>query len=592
MENIVKPKLVFFQWIDPDVANFYNLHKLHQILCLSEFFEVIVIRKECDYGEICDRYQPDLTLFESGIAAAPCHRLIKNTSAYPEIPKLGFYHGDSFCGCRAAFLSDMEHWGIDIFFTISISLAEYMPEIAEKIFFWPNFIDSGIYRDYGESKLIPVLFTGNHSSLYPWRQEVQKIISQYYPSLICPHLGYQQQTASRMIYGEQYARLINAAWFVPACGTMAKDVVRKHFEIPGCRSCLITEKTPSLEAAGFIDLQNCVFADRTDVLDKIDYLFQNPEELERISNLGYQLVHSQHTHKNRDQILQWFHLHKKLKLGQKIVQENPFGALNIVEESSEIKHSHIISNGLDRVLLRQGDEKLQVGRYDEAETLYLGCLNYSDCIPEPKLRLVICNLYKGNAQAALDWIVQPLQWTLVHFKALDPDPVEWAYFIISLLCQGKLNEASRRANQFPSLCHPELDRTRWIINVLTNSSHQIPPPNSNSKYRISIQQLPDLSFDEWINNVCTMLKSCQQFHFAEEILNKYQSLKVQPSNDHFLEKYFINNFQVIMIKLSLFIENLAIKNPNVRVKLHNLTITAEPFYLVLYKRIKSKIQKK
>lgn len=600
MNKINKPKLVFFQWRYESAAKFYALHKLQHIHCLSEFFEVVTINKNCDYQEICDKYQPDITLFESGITTAPCHRLIKNTSAYPEIPKLGFYNGDPFCGCRSAFLSDMEHWGIETFFTLSIPLAEYMPEIAEKIFVWPNFIDPNIYHDYGESKVIPVFFTGSHSSLYPWRQEIQKIVSQYYPSLISPHLGYEQKTAARMIYGKQYARTINASCFVPACGTMAKEVVRKHFEIPGCKSCLITERTPALEAAGFVDLENCVFADQTDILDKIDYLFQNREELERISQAGYQLVHSQHTYKQRNQILQWFDLYKMLKPGQRIVQKGPFGELTIVESSSGIKNAHIISNGLDRVLLRQADEKLWAGQYDEAEALYLGCLNYKDYMPEPKLRLAICNLYKGNAKAALHWIVQPLQWTLVNSKALDPDPVEWSYFIITLLCQGKLNEASKRANQFPSLCHPELNCTRWLINILENPRDQIARPNSDLlKCRTSVQQLPHLSFHEWVDNVCTILKTCKQPIFAETLLNavslESQILKTQNNSSEkvtlFLSKFFPIKTKISQ-KINKIIDNLLNFNPTIRLKMHNLTITAEPFVITLFTRIVSKLQMK
>ncbi len=595
MNKITKPKLVFFQWIDKGAAKFYSMHKLQHVKCLSEFFDVTVISNECDYQQICDKYQPDITLFESGIAAANSHRRVANTSVYPEIPKLGFYNGDPFCGWRSVFLSDMEHWDIQTFFTISVPLAEYMPEISESIFTWPNFIMPDLYKDYKQPKVIPILFTGSRTSLYPWRQRIQNVICRYYPSLISPHLGYSEQTTSRMIYGEQYARMINSSWFVPACGMMSKEVVRKHFEIPACKSCLITEKTPALEAAGFIDMQNCVFADETDVLDKIDYLFQNPEEFGRITNAGYQLVHSQHTLKQRDQILQWFHLNKILKSGQKIVQKGPFGGLTIVEESSGIKNSHIIVNGLDRVLLQQGDEKLWTGKYDAAETLYLSCLNYRHYIPEPKLRLAICNLYRGNAVAALHWIVQPLQWSLVYCEALDPDPVEWAYFIITLLCQGKLNEARLRAHQFSSLCHPELEYTRWVINVLENSSNQIALPNINlSKCRISVQQLPDLSLNEWVDRLSTILTACKQPHFAQTLHNTVFSVS-QISNTpnypyswftSFLTKYVKKTSK----KLSNLLEHLLASSPKLRIKFYNLKITAYPFHIILFTKLIAKLK--
>jgi hypothetical protein len=29
--------------------------------------------------------------------------------------------------------------------------------------------------------------------------------------------------------------------------------------------------------------------------------------------------------------------------------------------------------------------------------------------------------------------------TLIEYKAMDSDPVEWAYFIISLVCLGKVD---------------------------------------------------------------------------------------------------------------------------------------------------------
>ncbi|MBW4673036.1 MAG: glycosyltransferase [Desmonostoc geniculatum HA4340-LM1] len=522
MDKIIKPKLVFFQWNNQGSAKFYNVHKQEHVKCLSEFFEVTVISDESDYQQICEQYQPDITLFETGNASSDKRR-VKNTHYYPEIPKLAFYNGDSFCGFHSAFLSDIENWGIETVFTISIPLAEYLPEIAENLFIWPNFIDSDIFRDYNQPKNIPVLITGSQTSLYPWRQKINRLISKYYPTLICPHLGYMQnRETSRMLFGEQYARMINASSFSPTCGTMAREFVRKFLEIPGSKSCLITEKNPAVEAAGFVDMQNCVFADENDVLDKLDYLFKNPEELEKITNTGYQLVHSQHTFKQRDQIWQWFHLQKALKPNQRIVQKSPFEPLTIVDISSEIKNSHIVVNALDRVLLRQGDEKLWSGKYDEAEALYLKCLNYVDSQAQPKLRLALCNLYKGNAVTAHDWIIQPIEWTLDLLKAIDPDPLEWAYLIITLLCQGKLNDAINCANKFPSLCHPELDRTRWVVNTLITKNTL--PYNEALKYRYSAHQLPTRSFQDWLDNLCMMLTACQQFDFVK-LLNDPAYLK-------------------------------------------------------------------
>jgi len=146
----------------------------------------------------------------------------------------------------------MDHWGIGTFFAIATTAAEYTPKISDNLFIWPNFIEADTYRDYGEYKSIPVLFSGNKNALYPWRQKIVRLVSKHYPSLMCPHLGTALHNSEmQVMVGEPYARMLNASAFVPACGTVAKEVVRKHFEIPACKACLITEQSAGLEAAGF-----------------------------------------------------------------------------------------------------------------------------------------------------------------------------------------------------------------------------------------------------------------------------------------------------------------------------------------------------
>jgi hypothetical protein len=515
-----KPKLVFFQYrYDERLPEFLLIHKRDHVRCLAEFFDVTVIDYDCDYERVCATYKPDLTFFEGGVNHGTCQRpQITNTGACPEIPKLGFHNADAWCDARAGFLSDMEHLGIETFFSICTTAAEHLPELAENIYIWPNFIDPATYRDYGAHKSIPVLLTGNKWSLYPWRQRVYRLVAEYYPSLICPHRGYgARSSVSQTMYGEEYARVINASWLVPTCGTVAKEVVRKHFEIPGCRACLITERSAGLEAAGFEDMKNCVFADEENILDKLDYVFRNRSELESVTEAGYQLVHSRHTLKQRDQIFQWFNLHRHLKPGQKIVQRSPFEPLTVVENSSGIRNSHVMGEGLHLRLLRQGDEKLWTGKYAEAESLYLRCSNYMEWMPEPKLRLALCNLYQGKAKEALAWITRPIEYILGEYKALDPDPVEWAYYLACLVCLGKLDEARNLAGRFQDLHHPELDRMRWVIDLLQKKGAISPLREEKARHRCSVHQLPSCSLNEWSERFCMMLKACGQVDLAKTV---------------------------------------------------------------------------
>jgi hypothetical protein len=554
-----KPRMIFFQWDHSKLPKFMQLHTQLHVKCLTEFFEVVLINEDCDYKQICDMYQPEVTLFESGWKSTVSRRLkIENTSAFPEIVKIGLHNGDGWCESRVSFISDMYKWGINTFFTISTTTAENTPEIAENLYVWPNFIDGEIYRNYDQTKVVPILFNGSMNSLYPWRQKILKNISNFYPHMIFPHLGYENRS-SQMVSGEQYARIINASWFVPSCGTIANELVRKHFEVPGSKSCLITEKSPSIEAAGFVDMQNCVFADDRDVLDKLDFLFKEKNELQKIINAGYEFVHTHHTLKQRDQIRQWFDLFKNLKPSEKIIQTNPFKPLSVVEKSTGKVSTPIVSNGLHLKLLRKGDENLWEGKYEEAEDQYLECLKYISWMSEPKFKLAICNLYKGNAITSVHWIVQPIQNQIGIYKGKEPDPIEWAYLIISLLCQGKLNEATIRANQFPMLMHTELERIRWVINYLQHGVDKNSFPLIPSlKNRPSIHQLPQLSFKDWINNLIKMLKACQQKSYEKD-------LRAMFSSENYLSKNHQNIFilgKKLISKYLLWVQINYLKNLN------------------------------
>jgi hypothetical protein len=481
---------------------------------LEQYFEVVVVSGDCDYGEVCETHEPDMALFESGVYAGPRH--ITSTAACPEVPKVGFCNSDAYCATRSVFLSDMERWGIETFFTLSVAMAEYTPDIADRLFIWPNFIDGDLFRDYGRPKSIPVLFTGSQAAHYPWRSRIHSIATQHYPCLTTPHGGwFDEKAAGRMVDGIRYAELLNAAAVAPTCGTIARDVLRKHFEIPGARTCLVTERTPALEAAGFVDMRNVVFAGPDDILDKLDYLFANPDEMRRITDAGFDLVHSRHTMAQRDQLRQWLMLHRCTGPGQKIVQSGPFDALRLVSSSPAAGNSHPISGGVDRSLLREGEGLLGSGRHRRAEELFLRCLNYH-FMPEPVLGVTRCRLYAGDAAGAVSWVIQPIERSLVLHSAESPDPVEWSFYIKALLCQGNVREAVRRADQFPRMAHPELNRIRAVMSALAGrdehpSEAPLPPA------RASVHVVPDRELEAWVEDLCIMLRSCGQNRIAAAV---------------------------------------------------------------------------
>jgi hypothetical protein len=513
-----KPRLVFFQSkYGKDVPEFMGRHKDEHVRCLRQWFDVTIISHDCDYERVCEGVAADMALFETGVNLCDCERLrIRNVRNVNRIPKLALLNADGWCETRAGILSDIDEWGIDTLFSIAVTAAEHTPSIADRLFVWPNFVEPNLFRDYGDPKIVPILITGSQDPQYPWRKRVYGTLVKQFPTLVCPHGGYSTRAATHhMLHGEPYARAISASCFAPACGTVAKEVVRKHFEIPACKTCLITENSPGLRAAGFVDMKNCIFADEHDVADKVGHLLEHRNELEAICVAGSDLIKARHTAVQRDQIYRWYVLHRDLKPGERIVQTGPFDPPVVVSPWSGARSHHVLSNGHHLRLLRDGDAAFVAGDYAAAEKALTECLRYMPMLPEAKFKLALCSLRRGAPRTALRRIIGPIRYTLSSYRAVDPDPVEWAYLIIALLCGGRLREAQRRANQFPELRHPELERARVAVHVLRTGACFEEPLTASS--RMSIHTLAKRSADEWVRDICNMLEACNRPVFAKRL---------------------------------------------------------------------------
>lgn len=532
MSSDRKPRLLFFQnRYDARLPPFLLTHIQEHVHCLREFFDVTVVRHDCDYVEVCDRYQPDLVLVESGVNHLACRRpRVANTRRNSEIPKLGLHNADAFCNARAGFLSDMDHWGIETFFAIATTAAEHTPEISDRLLYWPVFIDPKVYRDHGLYKSMPVLITGNSNfSLYPWRREVFPLLSSHFPSLICPHPGYDPaDNFAHVLMGETYARTLNATACIASCGTVAKDAVRKHFEIPGCKAALITEKSPAVEAAGFKDMVNCVFADSHDVVDKVDWLLRNRDALAAITDAGHHLVHSRHTYRARGQILEWYRLHKIVRDSQRIVQLNPFELPIAIAKAASKGTCHVHSNGWHLQLLHEGDRHLAQRDFAAAERAYRGCIGLMRWMPEPRLRMALCSLYGGDPGAALRWLDEITNFALRDYGAIDPDPVEWAVRIVALLCFGAPRSAILAARQYPQLEHLELARARWLCATLQGAATPLRSP-SEGECRASLHILKSRNDDEWLEDFCLMLRACGQHNMVRHL--RQQTVADRPNTE-------------------------------------------------------------
>ncbi|TFD66798.1 glycosyltransferase family 1 protein [Cryobacterium ruanii] len=510
--GVARPRLAFFRWTRAGLPAFLQAHVQEQRRSLEQFFEVVVIDADCDYDEVCTRIRPDLCLFESGVYAGT--RVIYNTATHPGIPKLGFLHADAFDSSRAAFVADMARWDVHWFVTTSMAMAEYTPEIAGRLFVWPNAIDPAVFRDYGLTKNVPVLLTGSQASHYPWRNAVSRALVPEFITMNTPHFGWNSESATgRMLIGEGYSRLLNASSFAPTCGTIAQDVVRKHLEIPASMTCLVTERTASIEAFGFADMVNCVFADENDVVDKLSHLLDNPHELDRITRAGHRLVHDHHTLAHRSQIMQWFELVQSHGTQIEIAQQWPNGALSL---AARPRHSPAASRpGRDRQLISNGWSALQRADYATAQREFVRCLSYF-FIPEGAIGLTYTSLLQGDWRAAHDWLSRLQIAVLSHHQSAEPDPVHWAFEIRVALCRGDVHSATAAALMYPAMLHPELDRMRAIVATLTGQNRET-GPQAGAQRRYSISPVPSLCLADWHEHLLVMLQACGQPDLATRL---------------------------------------------------------------------------
>ncbi|WP_246849578.1 glycosyltransferase [Rubellimicrobium arenae] len=515
-----RPKLAFFQWNhagNAQSSQFLVIHMQDHVACLREYFDVVVINEDCDFAEICDRHEPDLVLFESGYRTHGSRRIeVRNTDANLHLPRLGFHNGDPWCDRRAGFLSDMDHWRIETFFTISTRMADYTPAIADRVFVWPNFINPRTFHDYGLPKTVPVMLTGQAGPLYPWRQAVYPELSGHYACLVTPTFRYESRSAGRMLSGESYARALNASFVAPACGTMGNEFVRKHLEIPGSLCCLLTQRTPVLEAAGFVDMENCVFAEAAEIVDRVDHLLAHPDRLEAITKAGHDLVHGRHTLRHRPQILQWYQLQAGLRPGERIVQPHPFADLTVAAETRRATWSG--GPALDRTLLERGRAQFAAGQVRTARQSFEACLALVGYLPEARLELARCDLADGDPAAARRRLAALIATTVSDYGAQDPDPVELAWYLVALMASGEVGQAQLSLGRYPGMSNPLLDRVRHSLARLGGpAGEELGLAGAGHRGRPSVHEAPSFSPEEWTCWLARLLSRCGQDDLAQRL---------------------------------------------------------------------------
>ncbi len=491
-------------------------------------FVLTVVEQDCDLAELCQLYRPDLIAFR-GAYSAPHRRItVTGIDACPEILRVGLYFGDGFCTTRAAFFHDMEQWRVEVFFTQTFYLREHMPEAADRLFVLPQTFDPTIFKDYGEAKVIPFIVFGELSPWRRWRMQTALALIGKYPTLLVPHPGYGTAAGNFFsLVGEDYARALNRALFSICDGSIFDCVLRKHVEIPASGAILISQPIAGLAEYGFVDMENCIIGEGDALFAKIDAVIADPDRLQSIARAGFALAQSRHAAPHADQLYRWFRLRRDLNPGQTIVQHGTFGRFEAVTDGRQGALCPFAPpiNELARAITaaeqdyRQGDMPAAFAKVKEV-------LEAKNEFAPARLLLVRILLKSGFADQAVDNSLFLFSLAQQIYGAPEPDPVEWAWYVIALACRGELDRARLELARYPSQRHAELRRTAWLIDRLGGGTAALPDGRllPTDRPSIAVQHIAD--FAVWLDDAREMLQNCGQV----ALLSQLSGVNLSPSN--------------------------------------------------------------
>lgn len=93
------------------------------------------------------------------------------------------------------------------------------------------------------------------------------------------------------VFGDEYVRAISSCLF--AWGSVSKWIPERHttrtFEIPACKTALLTEKNDEIEAF-FSDEEVIYYNNLEDLVEKVKYYIAHRQELKTLVDKGYQKV--------------------------------------------------------------------------------------------------------------------------------------------------------------------------------------------------------------------------------------------------------------------------------------------------------------
>jgi len=148
---------------------------------------------------------------------------------------------------------------------------------------FPNAYDDSLIFNTGDEREFFVGFCGNYANRKIMIDDLEK------------KYGLKKDI---FVIGHDMVRAINS-YQIHFNKNISNDINYRSFETIGCETMLLTNYNDQYLKLGFVDMENCVFySSHYDMLDKINFLKQNPNEIRKISKKGKELA-GKHTYDKR-----------------------------------------------------------------------------------------------------------------------------------------------------------------------------------------------------------------------------------------------------------------------------------------------------
>lgn len=197
---------------------------------------------------------------------------------------------------------------IDLIFSVTKNyFLKMYPKYKSKFRWFPFSVNPNIYKDYQLNKDIDFLLIGQvydrikktgyttytPKGRYPFRDTVLERMKGVKGFVFHPHPGHT--ASNKAIINERYAKELNRSKMFFTCGSQLKYPVMKYFEAPACKTLLLAEAVPDILELGFKDGVNFVACDQSNFYEKAMYYLNNEKERTRITENGYNFIHTYHT---------------------------------------------------------------------------------------------------------------------------------------------------------------------------------------------------------------------------------------------------------------------------------------------------------